>query len=68
MMEKDANAQAPTKPEGANLRGADRDEVFLRTLMSCDHRNGIGGQLVNISPRGFMVRTLEAFTNGSRIS
>jgi hypothetical protein len=56
---------SPLRSEGNNLRRDTRDEVFLRTMLSCGRKIGIGGQLVNISTSGFMVRTLEAFAPDS---
>lgn len=51
----------------SDQRRSERDEVFLRTTLSYGKKIGISGQLVNISPHGCMIRTLEPFTAESMI-
>lgn len=51
----------------SNLRRAERDEVFLRISLTVGRKTGLSAQLVNISPYGFMARTLEPLSPESRI-
>lgn len=52
----------------ADHRSVGRDEIFLRTSLAVGRRTGIGAQIVNISPRGFMARTPEIFATGTTIT
>lgn len=61
-------AQNSKAADTGEHRSVERDEIFLRTSLAIGRRTGIGAQIVNISPRGFMARTGETFLADSTIT
>ena len=57
----------PAKTDFTDQRRSDRDEIFLRTVISVGKKSGITAQLVNISAHGCMARTLEPLSQNSKI-
>lgn len=56
-----------TTDGSTDQRGAERDEVFLRTSLILGKKTRISAQLVNISPTGFMARTMEPLSSDSKL-
>ena len=52
-------SQSPATSDFNDQRRSERDEVFLRTVLSVGKKSGISAQLVNLSAHGFMARTAE---------
>lgn len=53
-------SQSPATPSFNEQRRSERDEVFLRTVLTVGKKSGISAQLVNLSAHGFMARTAES--------
>ena len=60
-------AYRSVQPNYSELRRAERDEVFLRTTIAHGAKRNIEAHLVNISPLGFMARTLVPIAVGEQI-
>ena len=58
---------SPVSSDFSDQRRSDRDEVFLRTVLTAGKKSGISTQLVNLSKHGFMARTLEPLAKNSEI-
>ena len=52
----------------AELRRAQRDDVYFRTTIAIGTRSAVPAQVVNISPYGFMTRLREEVRQGDEVS
>lgn len=60
-------SQSPATSDFSDMRRSERDEVFLRTVLTIGKRSGISAQLVNMSAHGFMARTQEAIMQEAKL-
>jgi len=58
---------SPATSDFSDQRRSDRDEVFLRTVLTAGKKSGISAQLVNMSAHGFMARTTEPLSQDSKL-